>query len=52
MLENVIHFTKSHIVWTLECGCGLHKSPERGALLSGGAVLGAELTGDLRETQD
>lgn len=23
MLENVIHLTKSHIVWTLECRCGL-----------------------------
>lgn len=30
MLENVIHFPKSHIVWTLECGCGLHKSPNVG----------------------
>lgn len=34
MLENVIHFTKSHIVWALECRCGLDKSPGSRKVLS------------------
>lgn len=34
MLENVIHFTKSHIVWTLECRRGLLKSSESVRVLS------------------
>lgn len=34
MLENVIHFTKSHIVWTLECGCGLTNPPNVGRFLA------------------
>lgn len=55
MLENVIHFTNSHIVWTLECRCGLYKSSESRKALrerSRGAVLGAERTAALREKEN